>query len=109
MGKNVYSVSQINTYIERMFQDDFMLGNLSISGEVSNCKYNHTGHIYFTLKDEKSSISCVMFAGSRAKGLSFNMKDGDQIVIQGYVGVYSAAGKYQVYAKQIDLAGVGDL
>ena len=69
MNKNIYSVSQVNTYIERMFADDFMLGNLSLSGEVSNCKYNHTGHIYFTLKDEKSAISCVMFAGKRAKGL----------------------------------------
>ena len=109
MNKNVYSVSQINTYIERMFSDDFMLGNLSLSGEVSNCKYNHTGHIYFTLKDEKSSISCVMFAGKRAKGLKFQMKDGDQIVVTGYVGIYAAAGKYQVYVNEIELAGVGGL
>ena len=109
MNKNVYSVSQVNTYIERMFSDDFMLGNLSLSGEVSNCKYNHTGHIYFTLKDDKSSISCVMFAGKRAKGLKFNMKDGDQIVVTGYVGIYAAAGRYQVYANEIELAGVGDL
>ena len=109
MNKNVYSVSQINTYIERMFSDDFMLGNLSLSGEVSNCKYNHTGHIYFTLKDDNSSISCVMFAGKRAKGLKFNMKDGDKVVVTGYVGVYAVAGKYQVYANEIELAGVGDL
>lgn len=109
MNKNIYSVSQVNTYIERMFADDFMLGNLSLSGEVSNCKYNHTGHIYFTLKDEKSAISCVMFAGKRAKGLKFNMKDGDQVVVTGYVGIYAVAGKYQVYANEIELAGVGDL
>ena len=109
MNKNVYSVSQVNTYIERMFADDFMLGNLSLSGEVSNCKYNHTGHIYFTLKDEKASISCVMFAGKRAKGLKFQMKNGDKVVVTGYVGVYSPQGKYQVYANEIELAGVGDL
>lgn len=109
MAKNIYSVSQVNTYIERMFSDDFMLGNLSVSGEVSNCKYNHTGHIYFTLKDEKSAISCVMFAGKRAKGLKFQMKDGDEIVVKGYVGVYSPQGKYQVYANEIELAGIGDL
>ena len=109
MNKNIYSVSQVNTYIERMFADDFMLGNLSLSGEVSNCKYNHTGHIYFTLKDEKSAISCVMFAGKRAKGLKFPMKDGDQVVVTGYVGIYAAAGRYQVYASTIELAGVGDL
>ncbi|MBP3727400.1 MAG: exodeoxyribonuclease VII large subunit [Pseudobutyrivibrio sp.] len=109
MNKNIYSVSQVNTYIERMFADDFMLGNLSLSGEVSNCKYNHTGHIYFTLKDEKSAISCVMFAGKRAKGLKFPMKDGDQVVVTGYVGIYAATGRYQVYASTIELAGVGDL
>ena len=109
MNKNVYSVSQVNTYIERMFSDDFMLGNLSLSGEVSNCKYNHTGHIYFTLKDEKSAISCVMFAGKRPKGLKFQMKDGDKVVVTGYVGIYAVAGKYQVYANEIELAGVGDL
>ena len=109
MNKNVYSVSQANTYIERMFSDDFMLGNLSLSGEVSNCKYNHTGHIYFTLKDEKSSMSCVMFAGKRSKGLKFQMKDGDQVVVTGYIGIYAAAGKYQLYANEIELAGVGDL
>ncbi len=109
MSKNVYSVTQVNNYIDRMFQDDFMLGNLTISGEVSNCKYNHTGHIYFTLKDDKTSISCVMFAGNRIKGLKFPMKDGDSVVINGYVGIYQAAGKYQVYAKSIELDGVGDL
>ncbi|SHI46835.1 exodeoxyribonuclease VII large subunit [Pseudobutyrivibrio xylanivorans] len=109
MNKNVYSVSQVNTYIERMFSDDFMLGNLSLSGEVSNCKYNHTGHIYFTLKDDKAAISCVMFAGKRAKGLKFQMKDGDQVVVTGYVGVYKPYGTYQVYANEIELQGVGDL
>ncbi len=109
MNKNVYSVSQVNTYIERMFADDFMLGNLSLTGEVSNCKYNHTGHIYFTLKDDKSAISCVMFAGKRPKGLKFQMKDGDKVVVSGYVGIYATAGKYQVYANTIELAGVGDL
>ena len=109
MNKNVYSVSEVNTYIERMFKDDFMLGNLSLSGEVSNCKYNHTGHIYFTLKDDGAAISCVMFAGKRAKGLKFQMKDGDQVVVTGYVGVYKPYGTYQVYANEIELAGVGDL
>ena len=109
MNKHIYNVSQINTYIERMFADDFMLGNLSLTGEVSNCKYNHTGHIYFTLKDDKSSISCVMFAGKRAGGLKFPMKDGDQVVVTGYVGVYAVAGRYQVYANEIELAGIGDL
>lgn len=109
MNKNVFKVSQLNKFISRMFADDGMLSNLSVSGEVSNCKYNHTGHIYFTLKDDGGTISCVMFAGNRAKGLPFTMKDGDQVVVNGYVGVYEAAGKYQVYAKSIELAGAGNL
>ena len=83
MNKNVYSVSEVNTYIDRMFKDDFMLGNLSLTGEVSNCKYNHTGHIYFTLKDENSAISCAMWASKRYKGLKFQMKDGDKVVVTG--------------------------
>lgn len=109
MSKNVYSVSQVNKHVEGMFKDDFMLSDLNITGEVSNCKYNHTGHIYFTLKDESSSISCVMFAGNRIKGLHFQMKDGDQVLIHGYVGVYSVTGQYQVYARTIEQAGKGDL
>lgn len=109
MSKNIYTVTNINTYIEHMFSDDMLLENLSISGEVSNCKYNHTGHIYFTLKDEHSAISCVMFSRSRAAGLDFQMKDGDQVVVAGYVGVYAAAGRYQLYARKIELNGVGDL
>ncbi|MBE5912066.1 exodeoxyribonuclease VII large subunit [Pseudobutyrivibrio sp.] len=109
MNKNVYSVSEVNTYIERMFKDDFMLGNLSLTGEVSNCKYNHTGHIYFTLKDENSAISCAMWASKRYKGLKFQMKDGDKVVVTGSVGIYTKTGSYQVYANEIELAGVGDL
>lgn len=88
---------------------DPMLGNLSVEGEVSNCKYNQSGHIYFTLKDQQSSISCVMFAGKRTLGLRFPMKDGDKVVVSGYVGVYAVAGRYQVYAATIELAGVGNL
>lgn len=109
MSKNIYSVSQVNTYIERMFADDYMLSGIAVSGEVSNCKYNHTGHIYFTLKDEKSAISCVLFAGSRRSGLSFDMHDGDLVVVEGKATVYSPAGRYQIVARQIKRAGLGDL
>lgn len=105
----VYSVSQVNARIEGIMSHDPMLGNLSVEGEVSNCKYNQMGHIYFTLKDQQSSISCVMFSGKRAAGLRFPMKDGDKVVVSGYVGVYAVAGRYQVYASAIELAGVGNL
>ena len=108
MMKNVYSVGQVNTYIRNMFAQDFMLPYISIRGEVSNCKYHDSGHIYFTLKDEKGSIACVMFASSR-KGLGFRLTEGQQIVVNGTVDVYERDGRYQLYAKQIKLDGAGAL
>ena len=106
--QNVYTVGQINSYIRRMFAEDFLLQELNIKGEVSNCKYHSSGHIYFTLKDMKGTISCVMFAGNRS-GLSFRMTEGMQVVVQGTVDVYERDGKYQVYAKRITLDGEGAL
>ena len=67
--KNVYTVKQVNSYIKNMFTQDFMLSRIYVKGEISNCKYHTSGHIYFSLKDESGTIACVMFAGSRA-GLS---------------------------------------
>ena len=75
MKQNVYTVAQVNSYIKNMFMQDFMLQSLFVKGEVSNCKYHSSGHIYFTLKDEKGTISCVMFAGNRS-GLAFRMQEG---------------------------------
>lgn len=106
--RNVYSVGQINSYIRRMFAEDFLLQELSVKGEVSNCKYHSSGHIYFTLKDSQGTISCVMFAGNRS-GLSFRMAEGMQVIVQGTVDVYERDGKYQLYAKRISLAGEGAL
>ena len=108
MNKKVYEVNEINQYIKRMFAQDFLLGSISIKGEVSNCKYHSSGHIYFTLKDGKGAISAVMFAGYR-RGLTFPMKDGDKVVVTGSVEVYERDGKYQLYAKQIEKEGAGDL
>ncbi len=105
---NVYSVTQINGYIKNLFQQDFMLSRIRIRGEVSNCKYHSSGHIYFTLKDEKSAISCVMFASSR-KGLAFPMRDGDRVVVSGSVDVYERDGRYQMYAGSIVKEGAGIL
>ncbi|MBE5976283.1 MAG: exodeoxyribonuclease VII large subunit [Paenibacillaceae bacterium] len=104
----VYSVTQINGYIKNMFAQDFALNRISIKGEVSNCKYHTSGHIYFTLKDKASSISAVMFAGSR-KGLSFHLEDGQQIIAKGSVEVYERDGRYQLYAQEITKEGMGDL
>ena len=108
MLKNVYSVGQVNSYIKNMFSQDFMLHRVSIKGEVSNCKYHSSGHIYFTLKDSQGTMSAIMFAGNR-KGLDFVMKEGDKVIVTGSVEVYERDGKYQIYAKQIELDGAGNL
>lgn len=105
---NVYSVSQVNSYIKHMFEEDFALGQIRIKGEVSNCKYHSSGHIYFTLKDKNSSISAVMFASNR-KGLKFDMSDGQKVIAAGSVNVYERDGKYQLYVKEITDNGEGDL
>ncbi len=89
-----------------MFSQDYLLRGLYVKGEVSNCKYHSSGHIYFTLKDAKGTIGCVMFAGSRG-GLSFRMSEGQQVIVGGNVDVYERDGKYQLYAKEIIRAGSG--
>ena len=104
--RNVYSVSQVNRYIKSMFAEDYILHSIYVRGEVSNCKYHSSGHIYFTLKDASGTISCVMFAGRRG-GLSFRMKEGDQVIASGTVDVYERDGRYQLYADRIVLDGVG--
>ena len=105
---NVYSVTQVNNYIKNMFTQDFLLQGLSIQGEVSNCKYHSSGHIYFTLKDSGGTLACIMFAGYR-KGLNFVLDEGQQVVVTGGVDVYERDGRYQLYAKEIRLAGRGRL
>lgn len=108
MMKNVYSVGQVNTYIKNMFAQDFMMSRISIRGEVSNCKYHTSGHIYFTIKDSAGAINAIMFAGNR-KGLGFHMKEGDKVVATGSVEVYERDGKYQLYAREIEPDGAGNL
>lgn len=106
--KNIYSVGQVNRYVKNMFTQDFFLQKIYVNGEVSNCKYHTSGHVYFSLKDETGVLSCVMFAGHR-RGLSFRMKDGDRVVVKGSVDVYERDGRYQLYAKEIRLEGAGAL
>lgn len=105
---SIYSVSQVNAYIKNLFVQDFLLNRISVKGEVSNCKYHTSGHIYFTLKDGTGTLSAVMFAGQR-KGLSFPLSEGQQVVVKGTVDVYERDGKYQLYASEITLDGTGDL
>lgn len=108
MARNVYTVKQVNAYIKNMFTQDFMLNRIYVKGEVSNCKYHTSGHIYFSLKDESGTIACVMFAGQRG-GLSFHMREGQQIIVLGSVNVYERTGSYQLYAQEIRLDGEGTL
>ncbi len=109
MAKNVYSVRQVNAYIKNMFVQDFMLNRIYVKGEVSNCKYHMSGHIYFSLKDESGAIACVMFAGERRTGLTFRMQEGQKVIVLGSVSVYERDGRYQLYAKEILPDGEGDL
>jgi exodeoxyribonuclease VII large subunit len=91
-----------------MFVRDYVLNNIYLKGEVSNCKYHTSGHIYFTLKDDKGQMACVMFAGQRS-GLKFQLKEGQSIIALGQISVYERDGKYQLYAKEIILDGSGIL
>lgn len=106
--KTIYSVGQVNRYVRNMFTHDYILKKIYVKGEVSNCKYHPSGHIYFSLKDETGLLSCVMFAGQR-RGLAFRMKDGDRVVVGGAVDVYERDGRYQMYAREITLEGAGAL
>ena len=86
-----------------------MLNLIYVKGEVSNCKYHTSGHIYFSLKDESGAIACVMFAGDRRSGLAFRMQEGQKVIVLGSVSVYERDGRYQLYAREIMPDGEGDL
>ena len=104
----VYTVKQVNSYIKNMFKQDFLLNSVSVKGEISNCKYHTSVHIYFTLKDADAALSVIMFASQAAK-LAFKLKDGMSVVVSGRVDVFDAAGKYQLYANTVQQEGIGEL
>lgn len=108
MIKNVYSVEAVNRFIANIFRTEPMLQQISVKGEVSNLTYHYTGHVYFTIKDEKSALSCMMYK-SYVSTMKFRMKEGDKVVVTGQIGVFERDGKYQLYAKQVELDGIGDL
>lgn len=105
----VYTVLQINNYIKNMFENDYLLKDVQIKGELSNVKYHSSGHIYFSLKEEGSVISGVMFRSARVHGLDFLLENGQNVMISGNVAVYERDGRYQIYAKKITLDGLGNL
>ena len=107
MGR-IITVTQINSYIKNMFQQDYLLSRIDVKGEVSNCKYHSSGHLYFTLKDSGGTLSAIMFAGN-VRNMDFRICDGMQVVVSGRIEVYERDGKYQLYASRITQDGVGDL
>jgi exodeoxyribonuclease VII large subunit len=108
MHIKVLTVSDINNYIKRNFDNDFILNNASVKGEISNIKFHSSGHIYFSLKDESSKINCIMFRGS-AKNLKFVPENGMKIILQGRISVYEKEGVYQFYCDEMKLDGLGEL
>ena len=102
------TVSRLNAYVKAIIDNDELLNNVYIKGEISNLKKHYTGHYYFTLKDKDSLIKCVMFK-SYTSYLNFDVEDGMNVVILGTVAVYERDGIYQIYAKGMELDGVGDL
>lgn len=104
----VYTVTQINSYIKNLFRQDFVLKNVKIRGEIWNCKYHTSGHIYFTLKDEDSALNAIMFK-TNANNLSFRLEDGLAVEVTGRIDIYERDGKYQIYAESIEKTGIGDL
>ena len=102
------TVSELNKYIKTKVDEDEYLNNVYVKGEISNFKHHYTGHMYFTLKDEKSLIKCVMFKSSTPT-LNFIPKDGMKVLVFGTVAVYEAGGVYQIYCKAMQEDGLGDL
>ncbi|MDZ7672683.1 MAG: exodeoxyribonuclease VII large subunit [Halanaerobiales bacterium] len=105
---NIYSVSQISSYLEALFSTDDVLQDLWVKGEVSNFYKANSGHLYFTVKDENSQLKTVMFR-SRSSKLDFELEDGMEIAVHGYINVYKVRGEYQLYADQIVPEGKGTL
>lgn len=107
--RKVFSVIEITRYIKSKLEGDFALRNVKISGEVSDCKEDKKGHIYFTIKDDAAVMSCAMWMSKRSAGLDFKLEKGQHIVVTGNIGVYERWGDYRLYADKIEKEGVGRL
>ena len=104
--KEYISVSKLNIYIKSLLESDFSLYNVLVQGEVGSLTKHFSGHYFFTLKDEQSQIKCTMFANN-TKNIDFNLENGNQVLIEGYIGVYDKGGTYQLYCRKISLYGEG--
>lgn len=108
MKIKVLSVSEVNNYLKRVVDNDFILNNLSVKGEISNLTYHSSGHIYFSIKDNSGKLSCIMFR-SQAEKLTFVLEEGAEVVISGRLSVYTQSGSVQLYCNSIERAGIGKL
>ena len=102
------SVSEVNNYIKKILDNDFILNNLSVRGEISNLKYHSSGHIYFSLKDANSKINCIMFK-NKSFELDIVLKEGMSVIVSGRASVYTANGTFQIYCDKIEQEGLGEL
>ena len=107
-NEKVFNVTQVNKYVKLIIDNDAFLNNINVSGEITNFKAHYTGHFYFTLKDENSTIKCVMFK-SNASLVDFKPEDGMKVIIKGQVNVFERDGVYQIYCKSMKKAGLGEL
>ncbi len=108
MAAKPIKVSQLNSYIKRILQADPLLGNIQVTGEISNLKYHGSGHVYFSLKDEKSRISCFL-ASDNARHIRYELSEGMEIIVSGYIYLYERGGSYSINVTDIEAAGAGAL
>ena len=108
MNNNYFSVYEVNSYIKDIFEEDIILNDIKISGEISNYTHHSSGHMYFTLKDDKAKINCLMFK-TDTLSLKFKPQNGNKVLVRGRISVYERDGKYQVYCKSMQPDGVGRL
>lgn len=108
MKRKIVSVWEVNRYVSHLIEEDYMLNDLWLQGEVSNCKYHHSGHVYFTIKDERASINAVMFERD-ARRLSFRLTEGMKIYARVRITIYEKTGGYQAYVQDVEKQGMGVL
>lgn len=108
MAAKPIKVSQLNNYIKRILQSDPLLGNISVTGEISNLKFHSSGHVYFSLKDEASRINCFL-AADNIRHIRYELSEGMEIVVDGYIYLYERGGSYSINVQNIEVAGAGAL
>lgn len=108
MKLKTLSVGEVNNYVKKLVENDFILKNLNVKGEISNLKFHSSGHIYFSLKDENSKVNCIMFKNN-AVNLDFRLEEGMKVEVKARLGVYHKEGTYQLYCENIKKAGIGEL